>query len=218
VGDEFFSSVHGPSFPNHLYTIAAQAGGAKDNPVFTPLSVGPWGCDSPSATRIAVIVNGRKFFVPPCFDFKTVADSLNNAGLSWKYFDDSEHPAQPPCVGENSTVAFVNAVMRSPLWNSTVIFLSWDDFGGFYDHVPPPQLDAWALGPRVPLLIISPFTKRGYVEHQQLEFSSVVRFIEEVCGLPFLTARDQGSADIWDAFDFAGTPQPPMVLEPRPCY
>jgi phospholipase C len=273
VGDEFFTSVHGPSFPNHLYTIAAQAGGAKDNPIFTPLSVGPWGCDSPSATRVSVIINGRKSLVPPCFDFKTLADSLNDAGLSWRYygvsygtpgyvwsafdvikhirlgpqwttnvvdnsqfatdaaagdlpsvswittdFDDSEHPAQPPCLGENSTVAFVNAVMQSPQWNSTVIFLSWDDFGGFYDHVPPPQLDAWGLGPRVPLLIISPFAKRGYVEHQQLEFSSVVRFVEEVYGLPFLTARDKGSADIWDAFDFVNSPQPPMVLQPRTCY
>jgi phospholipase C len=81
---------------------------------------------------------------------------------------------------ENSTVAFVNAVMQSPQWNSTVIFLSWDEFGGLYEHVPPPQLDAWGPGPRVPSLIISPFAKRGCVEHQQLEFSSVVRFIEEV--------------------------------------
>jgi phospholipase C len=84
--DEFFSSVHGPSFPNHLYTIAAQAGGAKDNPIFAPLSVGPRGCDSPSATRVSVIINGRKLLVPPCFDFKTLADSLNDTGLSWRYY------------------------------------------------------------------------------------------------------------------------------------
>jgi phospholipase C len=82
----------------------------------------------------------------------------------------------------------------------------------------PPQLDAWGLGPRVPLLIISPFAKHGCVEHQQLEFASVVRFIEELYGLPFLTARDKGSADIWDAFDFVNNPQPPMILQPRTCY
>ena len=107
--------------------------------------------------------------------------------------------------------------MNSSFWNSTAIFISWDDFGGFYDHVAPPQLDAWGLGPRVPLLIISPYSKSGYIEHQQLEFSSVVKFIEELFQLPFLTARDTNSNDMFDAFDFTQAPSPPMPLTLRKC-
>ena len=118
---------------------------------------------------------------------------------------------------ENSTVSIVNAIMKSPLWSSSVIFISWDDFGGFYDHVAPPQLDAFGLGPRVPLLIVSPFVKSGYIEHQQLEFSSVVKFVEEVFGLPFLTSRDTNSNDMFDAFDFADAPLQPMPLKTHRC-
>jgi phospholipase C len=272
IADEFFTSVEGPSFPNHLFTLAAQAGGAVDNPPYGNV----WGCDDgfigyPSVP--AIDSNGRRLFVVPCFDFQTVPDSLNKAGLTWRYytgpygdgfewceldaiyhirygpqwktnvlpdtrfFQDvaqgnlanmtwitadsamSEHPmVGSSCNGENETVAVVNAIMNSPLWSSTVIFVSWDDFGGFYDHVPPPQLDVWGLGPRVPLLIISPFVKSGYIEHQQLEFSSVVKFVEELFGLPFLTARDTNSNDMFDAFDFVDTPLPPMPLTPRPCH
>jgi phospholipase C len=153
--------------------------------------------------------------------FADDAATDNLATVSWitTDLDGSEHPGrdQEPCVGENSTVAFINAVMRSPAWNSTVIFVSWDDFGGFYDHVPPPQVDTWGLGPRVGLLIISPFAKSGHLEHTPLEFSSIVRFVEELYGLPFLTARDRNSADMWDAFNFTGTLQAPLPLQPQTC-
>jgi phospholipase C len=87
----------------------------------------------------------------------------------------SEHPPYSTCQGENWTVEQLNAVMRGPDWYSTVIFLTWDDFGGFYDHVPPPQIDQFGLGPRVPLLIISPYARRGYVSHTIYEFSSFHR-------------------------------------------
>jgi phospholipase C len=96
-------------------------------------------------------------------------------------------------------------------------FRSWDDFGGFCDHVPPPQVDASGLGPRFGLLTISPFAKSGYIEHTQLEFSSILRFIEELYGLPFLTARDRNSADMWDAFNFTGTLQAPLLLQAQTC-
>ncbi len=217
--------------------------------------------------------NGKRTKVPPCFDITTVADSLNSAGLTWRYYGpgigssgyhwsafdairhirfgspwrtnvlplarfsrdvaanklatmtwittytaSSEHPRfGEVCAGENSTVEMVDAIMKSPEWNSTVIFVSWDDFGGFYDHVPPPQLDALGLGPRVPLLIISPFVKSGFIEHQQLEFASVVKFVEEVFGLPFLTSRDTNSNDMFDAFDFVDAPLPPDPLLKHRC-
>ncbi|MGO9607050.1 MAG: phospholipase C [Candidatus Binataceae bacterium] len=275
LADAFFTSLHGPSFPNHLYTVAAQAGGAINNPIFSRTGLtGVWGCDAPANARVSVLQNGQESLVYPCFDFPSLADSLNNAGLSWKYYgvskgtpgyvwspfdaiqhirfgpqwstnvvdnsqfaadaaannlpsvswittdvEESEHPGrdQVPCVGENSSVAFINAVMQSPAWNSTVIFVSWDDFGGFYDHVPPPQVDVWGLGPRVGLVIISPFAKSGYIEHTQFEFSSIVRFIEELYGLPFLTARDSNSADMWDAFSFLAPLQAPLILQQQTC-
>jgi phospholipase C len=153
--------------------------------------------------------------------FASDAATNSLAAVSWitTDVDESEHPGryQALCVGENSSVAFINAVMPSPAWNSTVIFVSWDDFGGFYDHVAPPQVDTWGLGPRVGLLVISPFAKSGYIEHTQLEFSSIVRFIEELYGLPFLTGRDRNSADMWDAFNFTGAPQAPLSLQAQNC-
>lgn len=87
LADAFFTSMHGPSFPNHLYTVAAQAGGAINNPIFSRGGLtGVWGCDAPAAARVAVLQNSEKSYVYPCFDFTTLADSLNNAGLSWKYY------------------------------------------------------------------------------------------------------------------------------------
>ncbi len=273
LADEFFTSMHGPSFPNHLFTIAAQCGNAISNP--STGSNGPrvWGCNNFGSTVEAIGPDGKHILENPCFDFPTLADSMDSAHLSWRYYgppkespgfqwsafdainhirngpewktnvrpmtrffkdlargdfanmtwitttsDVSEHPmVSASCQGENSTVRFVDAIMKSPEWSSTVIFISWDDFGGFYDHVPPPQLDLLGLGPRVPLLIISPFVKPGYIEHQTLEFSSVVRFVEEVYDLPFLTARDANSNDMFDAFDFEADPLPPLALSKHKC-
>jgi len=151
--------------------------------------------------------------------FGTDVATDNLAAVSWitTDLDENEHPGhdQVPCVGENSRVAFLNAVMQSPAWNSTAIFVAWDDFGGFYDHVLRPQGDPWGLGPRAGLLTISPFAKSGYIEHTQLEFSSIVRFIEELYVLPFLTERDP--AAMWDEFNFTGTPQVPPSLQPQTC-
>jgi phospholipase C len=271
LADEFFTSVHGPSFPNHLYTIAAQSGEAINNPDDPE----DWGCDNPQSgvTVDALDPEGGRFQESPCLDFPTVADSLNSAGLTWRYYgapievpgfqwtvfdairhirvspqwktnvrrvakiptdiaagdianvtwittdnEMSEHPkVGGSCAGEDSTVNIVNAIMNSPAWSSSVIFISWDDFGGFYDHVAPPQVDVYGLGPRVPMLLISPFAKPGYLEHQQLEFSSIVKFMEEIFGLPFLTARDTNSNDMFDALDFVDAPQPPLPMQPGKC-
>jgi phospholipase C len=106
--------------------------------------------------------------------------------------------------------------MQGPDWNSTVIFITYDDFGGLYDHVPPPQIDQFGLGPRVPMLIVSPFAKRGYVSHTQYEHSSVLKFVEDRYHLPPLTARDARASDMRDSFDFGQT-QPPLILSERQC-
>ena len=103
----------------------------------------------------------------------------------------SDHPAYGSlCEGENWTVEVMNAIMASPEWDRTAVFLTWDDFGGFYDHVPPPHVDIYGYGPRVPLVIISPWAARRSVFSETADFSSVLRFIERVHDLPALTAKD----------------------------
>ena len=140
--------------------------------------------------------------------------------MSWLVTDpaDSDHPPASVCQGENWAVRQLNALMTSPLWQHTAVFMTWDDFGGFYDHVPPPQVDPWGYGMRVPLLIISPYVKAHTVYHDVAQFGSVLRFIEARFGLAALGNRDQvGTNDLMDAFDFTQQPLAPLVLDERPC-
>ena len=110
----------------------------------------------------------------------------------------------------------IDTIMRSPMWKDTAIFLTWDDYGGFYDHVPPPDVDRMGFGFRVPLLVISPYAVNGKVSHQEGEFSSVIRFIEDNWMLrPFLTHRDRDAAPMLTAFDFNQEPRPPDPLPLR---
>ncbi len=111
-------------------------------------------------------------------------------------FELSEHPEFNFCHGENWSTKVIDAIMRSDMWKDTAIFLTWDDYGGFYDHVPPPQVDGFGFGIRVPMLVLSPYAKEGMVSHELGEFSSVLRFIEDNWGLTKLTKRDRrGHAD-----------------------
>ena len=266
LADNFFSSMTGPSFPNHLYLIAAQAGGAIRVP---PGSY--WGCDA-SPTALVTILDpatmktSRKF---PCFSFTSLGDVLDSAGVSWKYYapmpgesgymwngfdalsqtrfgpdwgskvvdyrqfvldaqsgnlpavswleadaGHSEHPPNLMSKGESWTVAEINAVMKSPQWASTVIFVTWDDIGGFYDHVDPQPLDAFGAGPRVPLLILSPFVNPGTVYHNAATFDSLLAFIEKNWGLAPLTARDRNANNLMDAFTWTNN-VPPIQLSPK---
>ena len=310
LGDNFYSSLHGPSFPNHLYTLAAQSGGVMDNPgarnkdsgVATAPKVGPcmgplgcpqpgeaglepsdipplpqkrgvWGCDADPQTRVPVLdQEGDIVEIYPCLDFPTLGDELTQAGVTWKMYAPaqgdldagfqgsggyiwttydairhirdsaewkthifpteqfaidakagnlpavswisspsivSEHPPASVCVGENWTVSLLQALAAGPHWKDSAMFLTWDDFGGFYDHVAPTQIDKFGLGFRVPLLVISPYAKQGLVYSERTEFSSVLKFIENNWNIPSLTDRDKGSVDMTSAFDFA---QPPRAL------
>jgi phospholipase C len=129
----------------------------------------------------------------------------------------SEHAPASVCVGENWTVKMLNALMKSSLWSSSAVFLTWDDWGGFYDHVPPQQIDGYGLGFRVPLIVISPYAKKGYIDHTQYEFSSMLRFAEDELSLPTLTSRDRRANDMMNAFDFNQSPRPPLILKQRTC-
>jgi phospholipase C len=153
-------------------------------------------------------------------DFFTDLANGDLPAVSWLIPDveDSEHPAAASmCEGENWTVEVLNAIMRSPEWRHTAVVITWDDFGGFYDHVPPPHVDLYGFGPRVPMLLISPWARQGFISSDTLEFSSVLKMIETIWGLPSLTERDRRARDMLDLFDFEGPPAPKLLREPRGC-
>ncbi len=130
----------------------------------------------------------------------------------------SNHPANPVEPAQNYLAKLVNAAMNSPYWPGLAIFVTWDDWGGFYDHVVPPVIDAWGLGPRVPLIVISPYAKKGYISHEQGEFSSFAKFVEENWSLPSLGQRDalDSTSDLMDYFDFGASPRPPHLVNEIP--
>jgi phospholipase C len=128
---------------------------------------------------------------------------------------DSDHPVAHSDRGPSWVAAVVNAIGTSKYWPTSAIVVVWDDWGGFYDNAAPPQLDYRGLGIRVPCLIISPYAKRGYVSHVQYEYGSILRFIEEVQGLPAgsigppsLGYTDARATGLDDAFDFNQKPRP----------
>ena len=115
------------------------------------------------------------------------------------------------------TVEQVNAIMAGPLWRSTLIIITWDDWGGWYDHVPPPQMDRFGLGFRVPALVISAYARRGYISHRLTEHASAAKPVETLFGLPSLTARDAAANDLLDALDLSQPPRPKFFLPRRLC-
>jgi phospholipase C len=277
--DNFFTSAHGPSFPNHLFALAATSGGAYENPIQDARQLTrryrrtglfkAWGCDSLSDAFVNVRdPSGNEDRVFPCFDLETAGDLLERKGIPWAYysatpyqdgyiwnacsaiahlrrnperwrrrcfpvddlvrhiredrlppvtwvtprFEVSEHPEYSFCWGEHWTTQVLNALMERPSWRETAVFLTWDDYGGFYDHVPPPQVDVYGFGIRAPMLVLSPYAKQGHVSHELAEFSSVVRFIEDNWDLPQLAERDRMATPLFDSFDFDQRPRSPDPL------
>jgi phospholipase C len=140
--------------------------------------------------------------------------------VSWVIPDavDSDHVGQGPSYGPSWVASVVNAIGTGPDWDSTAIVVVWDDWGGWYDSVPPPQLDFRGLGIRVPCIIISPYAKAHYVSHTHYEFGSILKFVEEVFGLPPLGTLAEGYTEprahsIADSFNFK---QAPRAFKPIP--
>ena len=143
----------------------------------------------------------------------------------------SEHPPALISEGQAYVTGLINAIMQSPNWSSSAIFLTWDDWGGFYDHVPPPRVDENGYGLRVPGLVISPYAKKGYIDHQVLSFDAYVKFIEDdFLGGERLDPRTDGRPDprpdvrealpqlgnLLEDFDFTQPPRPPLILPTNP--
>ena len=272
LDDHFFSTILGPSFPNHLVTIAASSADTTDNPRGQLKHA--WGCDGGPFSVVTTIDpdTGHHSLVKPCFDIPTLADTFQRYHVSWKYYapgafksgyiwssfdairhirysklwktnvpadtqfkkdvaagklpavswlvtneEQSEHPPYSMCIGENWTVDQINAIMRSKYWKSTLIVLTWDDFGGYYDHVSPPRLDYISLGPRVPALMISPYARPHYVDHHIMEFDAILKFIEDNYHLPPLTDRDRRARSLISSLNFKQRPLPPLTLGMRTC-
>lgn len=278
LNDNAFSALRGPSFPNHLYTVAAASGpdisrSAINNP--TNHGKDGWGCDAPSASRVQ-LYNGSQVF--PCFSFPTLADEMQAAHISWKYYaatnndhgyvwsaldafqsirrsnlwqtnvvpytqfaqearsgqlpafswlttpvQYSEHPPASTCLGEDWTSKQINAVMQGPDWLSTVIVLTWDDYGGFYDHVPPQNVDQLGLGFRVPYMVISPYAyaqgnpSHPHIDHTALDLTSVLDFAELIFNLPHLGSRKWSGQALLSALDFSQIHDPKVILPPLTC-
>jgi phospholipase C len=143
----------------------------------------------------------------------------------------SEHPPADIAMGQAYVTSLINTVMQSPDWNSTVIFLSWDDWGGFYDHVVPPTVDENGYGLRVPGLVISPYARKGFIDHQTLSFDAYLKFIEDVFlggqrldpltdgrPDPRPTVRENVPqlGDLLNDFNFIQLPLSPLVLPTNP--
>jgi phospholipase C len=135
----------------------------------------------------------------------------------------SEHPPAAVCPGENYSIDIVNRIMKGPHWKETAILITWDDWGGFYDHVAPAlEKCDFTPGFRLPLLIVSPYAKKGHVLKTVTEHASIPRFIEDVFGMPRMHerdahARDDTAGSLLDAFDFDQAPRDPMPLPLRNC-
>jgi phospholipase C len=128
----------------------------------------------------------------------------------------SDHSGCRGSHGPDWVASIVNAVGKSAYWDSTAIFVFWDDYGGWYDHVPPPLEDYDGLGIRVPLIVISAYAKKGFVSHVQYEHGSILRFVEDQFGLARLAATDaRANSPENDCFDFS---QPPRAFVPIPAH
>jgi phospholipase C len=166
-------------------------------------------------------------------DFYAAARSGTLPAVSWITPNGtvSEHPPGLITAGQSYVTGLINTIMQSPDWSSTAIFLTWDDWGGFYDHVPPPQVDAQGYGLRVPAMVISPYARQGFIDHQTLSFDAYAKFIEDdFLGGQRLDPQTDGRpdprpdvrenlpqlGDLVKDFDFNQSPLAPVILPQHP--
>lgn len=270
--DNFFASVNGPSYPNHLFFVAGTNGGAIDNPenirVFKDGDrwIKSWGIDA-YGDDVFVLVedpNGNVTKHSTTFHLPTVGEQLTERDIDWAYYSPephqagymwnaysaipnvfhtelwdehiwpvdeilvdieanalppvtwvvprfqlSDHPPFSTCHAMNWVNDIVSGIMRSDMWEHTAIFVTWDEWGGFYDHVVPPVIGERELGVRVPTFVISPYARKGYIDDAEGEFTSPLKFIADNWDLPYLTDAIATTHNFEHVFDFDRSPRGP---------
>src|SRR5713226_3034754 len=211
-----------PDCADDAMTCAQKPQNASTPAIWNPL---PWFATVREAGELGNIQD--------IFHFFAAAQQGTLPAVSWVIPNGtvSEHPPALVSAGQAYVTRLINAIMQSPDWNSTAIFLTWDDWGGFYDHVVPPRVDVNGYGLRVPGLVISPYAKRGFIDHQVLSFDAYLKFIEDdFLGGQRLNPKTDGRPDprpdvreslptlgnLVRDFDFNQKPRPPLVLPTNP--
>ena len=255
IGDRYFSSMPGPTFPNRMFLYAASSHGHVHNQVpgdfdvivdyleqrqvswkvYADSSPG-FGMYIAKAHYIAEhVVPIEEYFVDaangdlPGFAFVDPAIGLGTG----TYDNNDEHPPALAQLGERFVAEVIDALTKSPNWSRSALFLTYDEHGGLYDHVAPPdacppddlppkykpgdpEKGFDKLGIRVPFMVVSPYAKKHFVGHEVYDHTSILRFVEARYVMPALTARDANALAPWDMFDFDNPPHadPPVIEIP----
>lgn len=261
IGDRYFCSLLGPTWPNRMFLMGGSSNGLTKNTL--PTSV-----DTPNVFQSLIDAGVewklyRSNLPPPAMYLQTWLESTKYCGQpefgpcrlaeidqlapdlaagtlppvtfiepehSTGIFETSEHPPANPHHGQHFVWKIVDALTKSPIWSRSVLFITYDEHGGFADHVPPPpachpgtgepedssQGTFDRMGFRVPLIVVSPYAKKNYVSHVEREHTSILRFIQAKHGLAALSNRDANSDALMDLFDFENPPHatPPTFVEP----
>ena len=250
ICDHFFSEVAGPSTPSHLMLITADSP-VINNPPFSSSPTNLYDLKSfPLALQKAGLTWGNYGGYAFHYIRELAALSQNHSrdlfahqaaagqlpSVSWVYGDGnppySEHPRQNITSGSEWTGQQIQAIVDGGLWPRTVVFVTWDDWGGWYDHVVPPNVEKWdsrraqypgdahpefdgqqfRYGSRVPCLVISPYARKGYVSQTQHSHISLVKFCQELFGVPSINARLDTADEMSDCFDTTQAPLPPPKI------
>jgi phospholipase C len=251
--DHYFSEVAGPSTPNHLMLVAA------DSPVinnphhhYRPTPADTYNLKSmPGALEHA----GMTWANYGGYAFHYIKELAGHSGnhtsdlfahhaaagklpsVAWVYSEGkpslSEHPTQNVTDGANWTAQQIQAIVAGKLWERTVVFITWDDWGGWFDHVVPPNVEKWdsknaqrpadafpqfdgeqfRYGSRVPCLVVSPYAKKGHISKTPRSHISLLKFVETLFGIKSINDRLKTADDMMDCFDPTQTPLPPPVFK-----
>jgi phospholipase C len=229
--------LHQQNVPWAYYVFQGTEPDCENDAAMTcaPVQQGPQtpGIWNPLPSFTDVTQDGQLGNIQTLANFFTAAKKGTLPAVSWIDPNGtvSEHPPALVSAGQTYVTGLINAIMDSPDWDSTAIFLAWDDWGGFYDHVVPPVVDSEGFGLRVPGLVISPYAKTGYIDHQILSFDAYTKFIEDdfINGArldPTTDGRPDPRPDVREDnpilgnltadFDFNQTPRAPMILPVHP--
>lgn len=241
LADHYFQSVSGPTIPNRLYSLGGQSGNLMTNnlpganidvmTIFDQLQAKgvSWRYYYLTSSlvrplplqlhHIALNFSLASNVVPMNqLPFDTSAGTLPNVTYIDPSADSlvSEHPPGSVTEGQKWTMDIVNALMAGPQWSASAIFLTWDESGGFYDHLPPPQVDEYGYGFRVPMLMISPFARSGFIDHDVMDHTSILKFIADNWGLPYLTYREAQAGNLTGGFIFGDAGRSSLGLSRAP--